>query len=286
MKKLLFMTMAMLILFSGTAMAQMANQTSADQRIVYDMANDVYFYPMLTDMLRMTRSQQQAFIDKLNMNGYCNTGDWVFASLEQTNGVKDALASVAANTQFLLIMPGPVGPSTPRLAWPMYPHPDEFFTVTDVITIPAMFGDMEFQAFNGRTDEGWGLRRDPDPDNPVDIRKGEAADHFMVNSMMTPDEFRTMMYNYDQHLYPDDDIIHVQPMMTMECGAWVSSIIGPSHLDVAVDLEPDNMFNCFVFKEEGIHTLAILGQEFSDAALQTEVYSLQPARSLRGRNYT
>jgi len=174
MKTLLFMLMALLILFSGTAMAQVVvNQASGDQRIVYDMANDVYFYPMLSDMIGMTRAEQQVFIDQLNAQKYCNTGDWKFASLVQTNGLKDALASVATDFQLFPVVPGPTDDSTPRFAWPIYPRPDEFFTVVDIIFLPSIFGDMPIQLFNGRTDDGWGLRHDPD--FTAEIRKGEAA---------------------------------------------------------------------------------------------------------------
>lgn len=221
---------AVLILFSSSAaMAELTVKYIGGDKVVYDETNNTYWYPHLRAMIRMTRAQQQRFINQLNFYVYGQIIDWKFASLEQTNDLKDSIAEVGSGFEWMIIEPGPPGPSTPRLVWPIYPTVDQFFTTTDVITLQSFLGEMPIQVFNGRTNDGWGLRRDRDM--TVDIRKGEAADHFMVHSLKTPGEFATLMYNYDQHYLEDDAITHAFEFLPageyLECGAWVVSEMGP-----------------------------------------------------------
>lgn len=216
---------------SGAATGELSVKWIGGDKVVYDETNDTYWYPLLTKMTRLTRAEQQCYIEcELNAKAYGLIIDWQLASLEQTNKLKDSIAEVGSGFEWMMIEPGPPGPSTPRLVWPVDdPTVDQFFTPTDVITLQSFFGEMPIQVFNGRTDDGWGLRRDRDMS--VDIRKGEAADHFMVHSFKTPGEFATLMYNYDQHYLEDDARTHAFEFLPageyLECGAWVVSERGP-----------------------------------------------------------
>jgi hypothetical protein len=216
---------AVLILCSsGSTIGKLTVEYIDGDKVVYDETNGLYWYPYLTDTIQMTRDEQQVYMVLLNCRAYANIIDWKFATLDQMSGLKDSMAEVAQHLEWLPMGP-PGGPSTPRLVWPVDdPTVDQFFTPTGVITFPPVFGNMPIQIYNGRTADWWGLRRDPD--DTIEVRFGEAADHFWVHSMRTPGQFATLMYNYDQHYIPDDDTMH-DIFGGVECGAWLVSERGP-----------------------------------------------------------
>jgi len=191
-------------------------------KVVYDGRTGIFWYPHLLDMIRMTRAEQQVFIDNLNAIAYGKRTDWRFATLDETNSLKDTFAKMGHFFQWT----GPPGPSTPRMVWPVY-YVNQFFPPTDVLPIPLM-GGMIIEVYNGRTADDWGLRRDPD--NSTAVRFGEAADHFVAQSAFTPGEFATLTYNYDQHYVADDAIIMDSMRWffgDLEVSAWVMSDANP-----------------------------------------------------------
>jgi len=220
---------ALILTGSGVAMATdptpgLSIMETSGKKIVYDAKNFKYWYRDLTDMVGMTKAQQQAYIDQLNATAYAGKRNWHFANYDQMMGLRESLAGMAPNLieyEFPGTPPGtPRTVSSPFLAWPI--HPDQFFTPTAVITLPSFGGaweTMPIEVFNGRVD-GWALRRDGWTDPPdVDWRYGEADDHFMVHSLMTPgDPYATMMFNADVHYLPDDATYHA---MLGDVGAWV-----------------------------------------------------------------
>ena len=217
---------ALILTGSGVAMATdptpgLSIMETSGKKIVYDAKNFKYWYRDLTDMVGMTKAQQQAYIDQLNANAYAGKRNWHFANYDQMMGLRESLAGMAPNLieyEFPGTPPGtPRTVSSPFLAWPV--HPDQFFTPTAVITFGGAWETMPIEVFNGRVD-GWALRRDGWTDPPdVDWRYGEADDHFMVHSLMTPgDPYATMMFNADVHYLPDDATYHA---MLGDVGAWV-----------------------------------------------------------------
>ena len=166
--------------------------------VVYDGNNGVFWYPHLLEMIRMTRDEQQGFIDNLNADAYGKRTDWHFATLDQVFSLKCSFDEMGQYSQWF----GPPGPSTPQAVWPVR-YVDQFFPPTEVK--PTAMGGMIMQIYNGRTADDWGLRRDPD--NTTAVRFGEGADHFVANPMATPGEFATLVHNYDQHYMADDATI-------------------------------------------------------------------------------
>jgi len=242
------------------------NMMNGDQRIIYDAMLEAYFYPYLNDMLNMTREEQQGFIDKLNAKNFGGIGDWVFAHYEQSDAMKMSFGLMAENlTEFSFGPPGPRGPSSPYLAWPVVPA--DYFDVTSIQFLPPIFGPMPIPTFNGRIGSGWSVRRDGmDMSLPPDVawRLGEADDHFVAHALNTPGMDATITFNHDTHDIPDDQITRIG--FPGPLGAWVASVKGPKYLKVTIDVEPDNKFNYFVFKEKGFHTVAIYGKKYFDVA--------------------
>jgi len=77
------------------------------------------------------------------------------------------------------------------------------------------------------------------------------------------------MFDGDINYVADDDREALM-MGTLVCqnSAWAISYLGPKYLNVAVDIEPDNKFNIFKYKDEGMLTVAVLGNKFFDVAEQ------------------
>jgi hypothetical protein len=242
---------------------------NGNQRLVYDAMLETFFYPHINDMLDMTRAEQQAFIDQMNASKYGGICDWVFANYEQSDGMKLSFGLMADNFiefEFPGTPPGaPRTVSSPFLAWPVVPA--DYFDISSIQFLPPIFGDMPIPTLNGRIYSGWSVRRDGmDMSLPPDVamRLGNADDHFVAHQLMTPGVDATITFNHDTHDILDDET--TREGFPGPLGAWVASVKGPRHLVVSVDVEPDNKFNFFVFKEEGIHTVAILGKKYFDVA--------------------
>jgi len=225
MKKLL-LAIVVGVTVSTPAEAALTNIMVGNQRVVYDCTNGWYWYPRLTDSVGMTRAGQEGFIVGLNAADYGGITSWQMANYDQLMGLRSSLAGMACNHieyEFPWAPPGtPRTVSSPYLAWPV--HPEQFFTPTNVATMP-FFGDMRF--FNGRI-SGWAFRNDGIPGGvpDVDWRYGEADDHFVTHSLMTPgDPFATMMYNLDAHYLPDDATYHAGSIG--DVGAWIVSTSQP-----------------------------------------------------------
>jgi hypothetical protein len=196
------------------------------EKVVYEVINSQFWYPYLTDMVNMTRAEQQAFINQLNTDAYGGITDWHFASWHQTTGLKFSLARMATDTVLPWDFGAPLEPqledrtvSSPYLAWEVYS--DEFFTFTGFREAPSYSGGSDCRVYNGRTaDNAWGWRRNED--RSVTWEQGDADDHWMAHSLATgmDDDFATMMFNKDQHYLADDE-------RDPESGAWVVSETGP-----------------------------------------------------------
>lgn len=78
---------ALILCISSTATAVLSNQFYCEDRVVYDYMNDLYWYPHLNNMIRMTKPQQYCFINQLNYSAYGGIDeyalredlDWSFA---------------------------------------------------------------------------------------------------------------------------------------------------------------------------------------------------------------
>ena len=55
-----------ILCLSGSASAGLTNIYISGNQVVYDYTNNLYWYPYLTDMLDMTRAEQEGFINQLN----------------------------------------------------------------------------------------------------------------------------------------------------------------------------------------------------------------------------
>ncbi len=220
---------AWIISENGPRRGDLENQYYNGQRIVYDPVNELFWYPILTDTVDMTRAEQEAFIDGLNAAGYARVSDWMMATYDQVEALKDALAGMGTERneyEWPWTPPGsPRHIGSPFLAWPI--QVDQFFTPTDEGNLPPqVFDGALAQTFNGRT-AGWGWRNDGTAGQPddVDWREGEADDHFGVFGYKTPGEFATMIFNYDQHYLPDDATVSLA--VGGPVGAWIVSKEGP-----------------------------------------------------------
>jgi hypothetical protein len=250
------------------------NMMNGNQRLVYDSMLETFFYPHLNAMLDMTRAQHQEFIDKMNATKYGGISDWVFASYEQSDGMKWSFGLMADNLEeYSFGPPGPRTPSSPYLAWTVVPG--DYFDITSVQMLPPIFGDLPVLTLNGRIYSGWSIRRDGmDMGLPPDVamRLGNADDHFVATALRTTGVNGTITFNHDTHGILDHETTRAG--FPGPLGAWVASVKGPRHLNVTVDVEPDNKFNYFVFKEEGIHTVAIMGKKFFDVAKMVDPASV------------
>ncbi len=232
-KRLLFISLcAAVILCIGTpASAAVTNICIGGQRVVYDCTNHLYWYPYLTDTVGMTRDGQEGFIAGLNAAGYAGTKDWEMANYDQLIGLRVSLSSMG-ETLIEYAFPGTEGlprdASSPYLAWSV--HADQFFTPTNLTTIPPLFGDTLIQVFNGRIADCWAWRNNGDG-NPATWSYGDADDHFVVHSYMTPGEFATMTFNYDVHYLTDNDTYQDMPLpggfIVGNVGTWIVSDAGP-----------------------------------------------------------
>jgi hypothetical protein len=230
-QKLLFIALCTMLIGS-TATAGLTNIYVGGQRVVYDYTNDLYWYPYLTDMLDMTRAEQECFIDnQLNCQAYGNINTWEMATSEQTQALKDSLADMAFHRVEYEFFPVP--PGTPRhMGSPFLAYcvlPEKYFTPTSIATQPLMpgfpliLGGLDMQVFNGRTTGEW-WRTDA-PTTPYYWADGEADDHFVATELMTPGCYGTMTFNYDVHYLPDDAT--TRDGFPGPFGAWVVSEVAP-----------------------------------------------------------
>jgi hypothetical protein len=216
---------------SGSASAALTNICVGGDRVVYDCSNNLYWYPYLTDMLDMTRAEQESFInDQLNSQSYGKISTWQMATSEQTQALKDSMADMGTRVEhsWPWVPPGtPRDMGSPFLAYPV--QADMYFTPTSIATQPLMPGmppildGLDMQVFNGRT-TGWWWRTDV-PTTPYYWADGEADDHFVVSEFMTPGQYATMTFNYDVHYLPDDAT--TRDIFPGPFGAWVVSEIAP-----------------------------------------------------------
>lgn len=232
-KRLLFISLfaAVTLCMSSPATAALTNLYVDGDRVVYDSTNDLYWYPYLTDTVGMTRAGQEGFIAGMNTCNYAGIKSWTMADYDQLVGLRASLSSMADNV-IEYAFPGTEGSprdaSSPYLAWSV--HADQFFTPTNLTTIPPLFGDTLIQVFNGRIADGWAWRNNGDG-NPATWSYGDADDHFVVHSYMTPGEFATMTYNYDVHYLTDNDTYQDMSLpggfIVGDVGTWIVSETGP-----------------------------------------------------------
>jgi hypothetical protein len=233
MKKTLltFVVCATALNIGAPAKAGLTNVWIDGDRVVYDCTNDLYWYPYLTDTVGMVRAKQEGFIAGMNACGYGGMKNWEMADYDQLVGLRESLCSMADNV-VEFTFPGmegvPRDASSPYLAWSV--RADQFFTPTNVTTIPPLFGDVPLEVFNGRIADSWAWRNNGDG-NPATKSYGQADDHFVVHSTMTPGEFATMTFNYDVHYLQDDDIYQDMSLpggfIVGDVGTWIVSEVSP-----------------------------------------------------------
>jgi len=232
MKKLLLaiVVCAMIVSVSAPTEAALTNMWVGGQQVVYDCTNGTYWYPYLTNTVGMNRDEQSGFIAGMNACGYGGINSWQMATWEQAQALKDSLASMGTRIEYEWTWTPTGTPRTvasPFLAWPV--QADQFFTPTSVVTLGPpitpipLFDGIPMQVFNGRT-TGWGWRSDV-PLTPPIWAYGEADDHFVVHAYMTPGEYATMTFNYDQHYLPDDAT--TREIFPGPFGAWIVSETAP-----------------------------------------------------------
>ncbi len=222
-----------------------------EQRLVFDVLNKTWFYPDLLHFAGLSREQQIDAIAKLNTEAYGGITDWQMATADQTNAMKESLASMAPQENRIpwdfshLKLDDKLTPDfnsdartvgSPRLAWPV--HAEDFFVPTegkDYIlfkTIPAL-------VFNGRVDAKPCWRRNPD--GTTTWSKGEADDHWMQIQLAQPGVKDTMLYNEDVHFLDDSAKVHEYLVPGVdylgEVGAWVASTQRPEILHIAVSVD-------------------------------------------------
>lgn len=212
MKKLLagITLCVILVLCLGSPVgAGVINQWYGGEQVVYDQTNDLYWYPYLTNTVGMTRAEQTGYIGAMNAHSYAGRKTWQMATSEQTQYLKDSLASMGTRVEHEWPWTPPGSPrheGSPFLAWPV--RVDKFFTPTSVMTQPlpnipmSILDSLPMQVFNGRTTGEW-WRTDV-PTTPYTWQDGEADDHFVVTEYMTRGKYATMTFNYDVHYLPDD----------------------------------------------------------------------------------
>jgi hypothetical protein len=204
---------AMLILsISSTATAALSNQIYCGDTVVYDCMNDLYWYPHLNDMIRMTKPQQYCFIDQLNCSAYGGRTDWRFATLAEMIALCDSIAEGAS------ILPVG-GPGVVRA--PVYP--DQYFDVTGYYAPNGLYPFTPPMIFTGRTADECALREDLD--GTVAIRWGEGEYHIPYNP-----ENHSMRNDDDTNWVSDCSILAppplgfpVPPGTMFENSAWVVS---------------------------------------------------------------
>lgn len=226
MKKILVgmaVCLALSLSVASVSMATLYNQYHEGERVVYDDYNDLYWYPILTDFVDMTRAEQEQKIAELS---YAGRNDWHMANATQTFTLKNSLAGMAKDimpTEFshfgIPSLPGePRTVSSPFLAWGV--NSKDFFTVTGqfdmgTIGMKGVYADV----FNGRlADDSWG-HRSPALFEPAVWAKGDADDHWVSLPLPMFDYSETMIFNQDVHFLPDDEMWNGIEMGAV--GAWV-----------------------------------------------------------------
>lgn len=234
---LLVMLIAAMTCLSNVVSARegLGNLYVRGDKVVCDYTNELCWYPALTDTLEMTRAQQEGFIRGLNGIGYGGITNWKMAKWSQVQDLKDSLAGMGdwlTEHEWPWTPPGTERTiASPFNAWPV--QVDEFFTPTALISqpspwMPPILGGGDIMFFNGRT-RGWGWRSNSLMEPPV-WAKGEADDHFVTTEFMTPGQFTTMTFNYDQHYLADDAT--TRESFPGVFGAWIVSETTPIELHI------------------------------------------------------
>ena len=208
---------------ASVSTATLFNKYYEGDRVVYDDMNDLYWYPILTDFINMTRAEQVEAIENLT---YAGTDNWRMATATETTAQKFSLAEMATT-----VIPTcwahygePTGDdeirtlSSPNLAYGVAPA--DFFTPTKSLPEGAFWsGGTPAYVFNGRT-TGWGWTN-TGPNGfggELELLYAKGDDHFVAHSLRSDIPYRTMTYNYDLHLRGDEETLN--PVMG-EIGAWV-----------------------------------------------------------------
>ena len=210
---------------------------STCQQVVYDTTNGTYWYPLMTNMLYMTRADQEAYIASLNAQGYGGIFDWSMANLEQMKAL--GLSACEGAVQIM-------GDNTwngPKQFTPI--HLNKFFEPTQYFPPPAPgappFPPEHFLTMGRTKNEAGVLIEVPDgynyPGNPIAINDGSSTYmsviptqgqyHFPQLFNPTTGQLEVLMFDGDLNYVPDN--AYTSPMMGMEqlCSAWVVSETRP-----------------------------------------------------------
>ncbi len=204
---------AIVSLAGSTATATLSVQWIDGDKVVYDATNRTYWYPLLNNMIQMTKNQQLCFIGReLNAKAYGNIVDWHFATLEQVTAMCLSMAEGATPVGM-----GPVGTES------FFPvDPLAFLDATNYCP-PTPEAPL---VFTGRTTNELALRENVD--GFIDESWAEGEYHIRY----TP-ETRVIVFGYNVHWVADIlltaplPLEYPAPMGTeFECSAWVVSQMG------------------------------------------------------------
>jgi hypothetical protein len=220
------------LILAGSAQAGMEIKYACSDKVIYDTDTQLWWYPCLTHMIGMNKSQQLAYIAQLGSRRYAKAGDWQMADYDQLCDLKDSLASMGCyRVEHTFPWTPPDAPrnvGSPFLAWSV--QVDKYFTPTTVMTQPLpgvpglILGGHPMQVFNGRfVGPSW---RTNAPGTPPTWECGEADDHFVTSAFKTPGQYATMTFNYDTHYLADSATD--RPGFPGPVGAWAVSKKGPT----------------------------------------------------------
>ena len=212
----------MLMLYAGnTATAKLTNLYIDGEKVVYDCTNDMYWYPLLTNLTGMTKDQQQFYINKLNCQSYGKINSWQFAGFEQITALCGSMSEGSQIGGF-----GPPGSVNP---FPVYPL--NYFESTGYIPDFVQSAIV----FCGRTKDEWAPNELPD--GSVVKLNGEGEYHICY----FPNKGHCLVYDFDLNWVSDCTKSAPLPLnypvfgpegytyenTLFECSAWIVSEDGP-----------------------------------------------------------
>ena len=212
-------------LAGSTAMATLSVQWIDGDKVVYDATNRTYWYPLLNNMIQMTKNQQLCFIgQELNAKAYGNIADWHFATLEQVTKMCLSMAEGATPVGM-----GPVGTES------FFPvDPLAFFEATNYYP-PTPSAPV---VFAGRTTNETAPRENVDGVISESWAEGE------YHVRYTP-ETQVIVFGYNVHWVADILLTAPLPLefpapmdTEFECSAWVVSQMGPITCELAASEPP------------------------------------------------